>query len=748
VAVTGYRLYRCTGAGCTSFGPIASPNASPYTDSDAITASTTYRYRIEALDAAGNASALSAIASVTTPAGTGPAPDTTPPTAPTNLVAAEQGDARIDLTWTASTDNVAVAGYRIERCTGVSCNNFSEIASPVGTTYSDTTSLVPLTTYRYRIRAVDSAGNFSTYVSFLNVTTAAASGGTLPLGALAHDGPATPEQISLFLPVTGALPQTATATVRYKPSSSSIWINGHPLYRIRPDLTETPSVGSVPDAFAWPIIGLQPGTSYDVEVSVNSGATTVVRTLTHTTRALPPAAGAPTKTANSAGAIATQIAGLVAGDVLEIANGTYNVSGLQLNRSGTSGQPIYIRGASRAGVVLRNPGRVLQILDASNVVIENMTMEGSGIDSGVNASSVGIEFFDGTPNQTRITVRNVTIRGVDRGIGANEQISEFLAYDNTLDGNNTWITSLIDTNATWNDDGIIVPGFGNAVFNNSLRGFGDSLSFASHVGGTGLTQAIGNHFYRNEIRNSGDDLVEVDYGHRNLSFYDNRGHNSMTFLSLDPIYGGPLLAARNISINTGRTPFKWNSRNSGQFVYNNTIVSTTKKYANDEPAAESGWYQANNGDQNSFGYRNNLLVYRGSGAYTIRLDNTGYSLIDFTHNSWYPDLFFQWPPARFDNLNAAFNGLAVSTPLFSGASKRHTQDNITVSNPWTATVTLGADYHTEVVDTYLPTLSAGTSPKNSGAVIFGVTDGFSGGAPDRGAVIEGRPVVAYGDRGP
>jgi hypothetical protein len=33
-------------------------------------------------------------------------------------------------------------------------------------------------------------------------------------------------------------------------------------------------------------------------------------------------------------------------------------------------------------------------------------------------------------------------------------------------------------------------------------------------------------------------------------------------------------------------------------------------------------------------------------------------------------------------------------------------------------------------------------------VIPNITDGFSGAAPDRGAVIAGRPVVAYGDRNP
>src|SRR4030095_11404044 len=86
--------------------------------------------------------------------------------------------------------------------------------------------------------------------------------GLLPLGMLLHDGPATPEQISLFLPVTGSLPQTAKATVRYKLTSSSNWITGHPLYRIRPAFSTLPAVGSVPDAFAWPIIDLVPGSAY------------------------------------------------------------------------------------------------------------------------------------------------------------------------------------------------------------------------------------------------------------------------------------------------------------------------------------------------------------------------------------------------------------------------------------------------------------------------------------------------------
>jgi hypothetical protein len=57
------------------------------------------------------------------------ATDTQAPTAPGNLTAAPVGVNEIDLNWTAATDNVCVAAYRVEQCAGVGCSNFSEIAT-------------------------------------------------------------------------------------------------------------------------------------------------------------------------------------------------------------------------------------------------------------------------------------------------------------------------------------------------------------------------------------------------------------------------------------------------------------------------------------------------------------------------------------------------------------------------------------------------------------------------------------------
>ena len=44
--------------------------------------------------------------------------DAQAPTAPSNLAASVTGPTSLNLTWTASTDNVAVTGYRLERCQG------------------------------------------------------------------------------------------------------------------------------------------------------------------------------------------------------------------------------------------------------------------------------------------------------------------------------------------------------------------------------------------------------------------------------------------------------------------------------------------------------------------------------------------------------------------------------------------------------------------------------------------------------
>lgn len=90
--------------------------------------------------------------------------DTTPPTAPTNLTATvpTSGNIRrkINLAWTASTDNVGVTAYQIWRATSAT-GPFTQIATSTTTSYLDS-GLVTGTTYYYYVTASDAAGNIST----------------------------------------------------------------------------------------------------------------------------------------------------------------------------------------------------------------------------------------------------------------------------------------------------------------------------------------------------------------------------------------------------------------------------------------------------------------------------------------------------------------------------------------------------------------------------------------------------------
>ncbi len=88
-------------------------------------------------------------------------PDTTPPTDPSNLVASAASTSQINLTWTASTD-AALAGYKIERCSGATCTSFAQIDTSEVASFSNT-GLTQATTYRYRVLAYDARNQDSGY---------------------------------------------------------------------------------------------------------------------------------------------------------------------------------------------------------------------------------------------------------------------------------------------------------------------------------------------------------------------------------------------------------------------------------------------------------------------------------------------------------------------------------------------------------------------------------------------------------
>jgi len=109
-------------------------------------------------------------------------PDTTAPSVPGSLSGTPGTSPNVALTWSAATDNVAVTGYRVYRCTGTSCTPATQIGAPTATSYTDATGS-PGATYRYAVTAVDAAGNASPLSAVATVTVAASSSGAVTAGA-------------------------------------------------------------------------------------------------------------------------------------------------------------------------------------------------------------------------------------------------------------------------------------------------------------------------------------------------------------------------------------------------------------------------------------------------------------------------------------------------------------------------------------------------------------------------------------
>jgi YD repeat-containing protein len=251
VGVTGYLVERCQGASCTTFAQIATPTVTSYSDTG-LAASTSYSYRVRATDAAGNLSGYSGTSSATTSVGA----DTTPPSAPTSLSATATSSSQINLTWTASTDNVGVTGYLVERCQGASCTTFAQIATPTTTSYSDT-GLTASTSYSYQVRATDAAGNLSGYSSTSSATTQSAADTTPP---------STPSGLSL------TVVSSIQINLNWTASTDNVGVTGYRVERC-PGASRTSFTQiAAPTATSYSDTGLTASTSYSYRVRAADAA--------------------------------------------------------------------------------------------------------------------------------------------------------------------------------------------------------------------------------------------------------------------------------------------------------------------------------------------------------------------------------------------------------------------------------------------------------------------------------------------
>jgi RHS repeat-associated protein len=138
--------------------------------------------------------------------------DLAAPSVPTNLAATASGARRVDLTWSASTDNTGVAGYTILRDGVV-------VGTTTATSFSDTTAM-PSTAYAYRVEAFDVAANRSAGSAPVNATTPASPVSSIILHGTATNATGSATSLSITKPANTAANDTLVAVIAVRNGAS------------------------------------------------------------------------------------------------------------------------------------------------------------------------------------------------------------------------------------------------------------------------------------------------------------------------------------------------------------------------------------------------------------------------------------------------------------------------------------------------------------------------------------------------
>jgi chitodextrinase len=230
VAVTGYDVFRN--------GVFVGFSTATNFTFTGLAANTNYAIAVRARDAAGNISTLSPGLLVKTLL----LPDVIAPSVPANLQSSGVTTNAFAMTWSASTDNIAVTGYEIFR-DGVAVGT-----SP--TTSYQFTGLTANTNYTITVRARDAAGNTSAQSAALVVKTQA-----------------NPDIIAPSVPTNlqSSGVTTNAFTVTWSASTDNVGVTGYEVYRNGVLVTTVTNT-------TYSFTGLTPSTSYAITVKARDAA--------------------------------------------------------------------------------------------------------------------------------------------------------------------------------------------------------------------------------------------------------------------------------------------------------------------------------------------------------------------------------------------------------------------------------------------------------------------------------------------
>jgi hypothetical protein len=455
-----------------------------------------------------------------------------------------------------------------------------------------------------------------------------------------------------------------------------------------------------------------------------------------------------------------------------------------LAASGTADKPIVIKAADDGEVIFDGNGNfnLFNLKAADYNYFEGVTIRNTDI--GIWA---GTQFIAGSKG---LTVKGCRFENVNIGIFSNYSgSSNFYIADNYFIGRNDPDHLLGWNGAFWvpfnGVDGQKFPpvmgsytavrlyGPGHVVAYNYVANFHDGIDIETY-GNPDASHAIdGPHypprekwdrrpvsidFYNNYMTNFHDNAFEIDGSMHNVRVMRNMMLNSASHpFCNQPALGGPIYWIRNIAYHAPTGSTRLTTGSAGVLFYNNTILTETT-------AASAG----------NVHWRNNLMLGENSAPAILAVNTTtNYSSSDY--NGFRPnpgaEVSFQWnsPPwdtrADYSGLRRAGGGRGAGSapsPVLQMRSFGSLLEYSKATQQDQHSLTLDYDifinvprldakdgkmvqriYRAEDVDFRL---KPGSAAVDSGIVLPNITDGFTGQAPDLGALEVGQAPPHYGPR--
>ncbi len=596
--------------------------------------------------------------------------------------------------------------------------------------------------------------------------------------------------------IRGDANRNAAVAVTFRAVGESAWrpalplvrIGGENVYRRRENLDYT-----VPDGFAGSILNLQPGTEYECRFELTDPDGTTGQTA-HTVKVKtrsepqpfkegrtlhvypPDYQGARQEPSFTSLLHAYYGAGLgdwnvvwerraQPGDTILVHAGLYKNERLNyvdpqmtpfdgtmsLTLKGTRDKPITIKSAGDGEVIFDGAGnhRLFDVMASQHHIFDGLTIRNT--DVGIFAGQKEVLGAVG------LTVKNCRFENVGFGVWTEYAgSSDFYIADNLFLGRDDRFRLIGWTGPLWASAGpygshlltsyyaIKVYGPGHVIAHNAIAYFHDAIGISTY--GTPPDdpdrRASSIDIYNNDMHTLNDDFVETDGGVHNVRVMNNRGVNAaMGGYSSQPVFGGPVYFIGNILYHVpSGVAFKFSAKPAGLFVYHNTIIgeqtirdpSSNMHFRNNlflgRDTPDRGimtWANATDVFSSDYnGYRPNKGVAE---QYAWLAPKPGQRLYEPQPEDW--KTFATLAELRTATKQEA-HGIEVDFDVF---------ENLAPPDP----ASRHAVYHAMDLNFRLkPTAKA----VDAGVAIPTVNDGFTGRAPDLGALEVGQPDPKYGPR--